>query len=144
MRAHSNEAAVRAYFDAITHGDRAALLALLRPDARWCVPKGAVAPYGGTHHGAERIADLMLGAVEAAFVPGTQRIAIRLMLARDDVVIAETRMTAKLARAGPDYENDYVFVFEFSGGRVAELREHVDTRYAARVFGAAAETDGAA
>jgi len=135
MSAESHKAAVRAYFAAVERGDRAALLALFRPDLRWSVPKGAVAPYGGTHVGAEKIVEMMLGAVSAAFVPGTQRVEIGLMLAEGDVVIAETRMTARRPNGAPDYDNDYVFVFELAGGKIAEIREHVDTRYAARVFG---------
>ena len=87
MSVESNRSAVRAYFDAVGRGDRAALLALFRPDLRWRVPKGAVPPYAGVHHGAERVVDLMLGAVGAAFVPGSQRVAVRLMLAEGDVVM---------------------------------------------------------
>jgi ketosteroid isomerase-like protein len=136
MSVDTNKASVRAYFDAVACGDRASLLSLFRPDLRWSVPKGAIAPYGGIHHGAERIAELMLGAVDAAFVPGTQRVAIGLLLAEGEVVVAETRMTAKRPNGAPDYDNAYVFVFEFSGGKIAEIREHVDTRYAAQVFGA--------
>lgn len=139
MSGSGNEARARVYFDAVERGDRAGLLALFHPEVRWRVPKGAIAPYGGMHHGAEKIADMMLGAVGTAFVPGTQRIEVRLMLAADDVVVAETRMTAKRpARGGnavPDYDNDYVFVFEFAGDRIVEIREHVDTRYAAEAFG---------
>ena len=39
---------------------------------------------------------------------------------------------------GETYDNQYVFVAEFdsSNGRIAELREHVDTKYAAGFFGA--------
>ena len=135
MSAESNKTAVRAYFDAIQRADRAALLTLLHPNLRWSVPKGAIAPFGGVHHGAEKIADMMLGAVAAAFVPGTQRVEIRLMLAEGDIVIAETRMTAKRKNGAPDYDNAYVFVFELSGARIAEIREHVDTRTAAEAFG---------
>jgi ketosteroid isomerase-like protein len=135
MSVASNKAAVRAYFDAVGRGDREALLALFRPDLRWSVPKGAIAPYGGLHHGAEAIVALMLDAVGAAFVPGTQQVAVGLLLAEGDVAIAETRMTARRPNGLPDYDNSYVFVFEFSGGKIAEIREHVDTRYAAQVFG---------
>ena len=139
MSVEENRARVRAYFDAVERGDRSGLVALFHPEVRWRVPKGAIAPYGGIHHGAQRIAEMMLGAVGTAFVPGTQRVAIRLMLAEGDVVIAETRMTAKRPpRAGqpvPDYENDYVFVVEFEAGKIIEIREHVDTRYAAETFG---------
>ena len=139
MSVEENKACVRAYYDAVERGDRSGLVALFHPEVRWRVPKGAIAPYGGIHHGAQRIAEMMLGAVGTAFVPGTQRVAIRLMLAEGDVVIAETRMTAKRPpRAGqpvPDYENDYVFVVEFEAGKIVEIREHVDTRYAAEAFG---------
>jgi ketosteroid isomerase-like protein len=135
MSVESNKAAVRSYFDAVARGDRGALIALFQPDARWSVPKGAIPPYGGVHQGAERIVEMMLGAVGTAFVPGTQRVAIELLLAEDDVVMAETRMTAKRAGGTSDYDSAYVFVFEFAGGRIAEIREHVDTRYAAQVFG---------
>ncbi len=139
MDAEQNKCRVEAYFSAIERGDREGLIRLFHPEVRWRVPKGAIAPYGGMHHGAGRIADLMLGAVGTAFVPGTQRIEVRLMLAEGDVVVAETRMTAKRPpRAGtplPDYENDYVFVVEFEGEAIVEIREHVDTRYAAEAFG---------
>ncbi|MEZ4282683.1 MAG: nuclear transport factor 2 family protein [Myxococcota bacterium] len=139
MGVEQNKRLVEAYFRAIERGDRAALIGLFDPEVRWRVPKGAIAPYGGLHRGAERIAEMMLGAVGTAFVPGTQRIEVRLMLAEGDVVVAETRMTAKRPpRAGapvPDYENDYVFVVELSGDAIVEIREHVDTRYAAEAFG---------
>ncbi len=136
-----NKARVQAYFDALERGDRAGLVALFHPELRWRVPKGAIAPYGGMHHGAQKIADMMLGAVGTAFVPGTQRIVVRLMLAEGDVVVAETRVTAKRPpRAGvpvPDYDNDYVFAVELEGDKIVEIREHVDTRYAAETFGGA-------
>lgn len=139
MGVEQNKRRVEAYFSAIERGDRAALIGLFDPEVRWRVPKGAIAPYGGMHRGAERIAEMMLGAVGTAFVPGTQRVEVRLMLAEGDVVVAETRMTAKRPpRAGrplPDYENDYVFVVEFAGDAIVEIREHVDTRYAAEAFG---------
>jgi len=138
MSVEENKARVRAYFDAVERGDRSGLVALFHPEVRWRVPKGAIAPYGGMHHGAQKIAEMMLGAVGTAFVRGTQRIAVRLMLAEGDVVIAETRMTAKRPpRDGtpvPDYDNDYVFVVEFEGEKIVEIREHVDTRYAAGAF----------
>ena len=35
----------------------------------------------------------------------------------------------------PDYDNDYVFVVELEGDSIVEIREHVDTRYAAEAFG---------
>ena len=132
--AEQSKRIARAYFDAVERGDRAALLALFAPDAVWRVPKGAIEPYGGEHRGAQKIVDMMLGAVSAAFVPGSQRVHVKRLLAEGEVAMAETRMTARRPNA-PDYDNEYVFVFELQGGRIAELREHVDTRTAASAFG---------
>jgi len=125
--------AARAFLAALERRDRAALEALLAPDARWVIPRSAPAPYAGIHQGNARIVELMLGAAEHAFVAGTHRIEERLLVAEGDAVCAEVRMTARSPR-GLDYENSYVFVFEFAGDRIRELREHVDTAYAASFF----------
>ena len=68
MSTERNKARVRAYFEAIERGDRAALVALFDPEVRWRVPKGAIAPYGGMHRGAERIAEMILYPSTARFL----------------------------------------------------------------------------
>jgi len=123
----------RDFLAALERRDRAALESLLSPEARWVIPRSAPEPFAGVHQGRGRIIDLMLGASEQAFVPGTHRIEELRMAAEGDVVFAEVRMHAKSPR-GPDYENFYVFVFEFEGDRIRELHEHVDTRHAASFF----------
>jgi len=55
------------------------------------------------------------------------------MLEEGAVVIAEANIKARTP-AGDVYDNLYVFIFEFEDGRVRELREHVDTIYAANFF----------
>ena len=131
------EAAVHGYFEAVGRGDREALRALFAPDMRWRVPAGAIDPYAGTHQGAEHIIEMMLGAVTGAFVPGTQKTEILNLVFGESLAVAETRMTAETP-AGARYQNDYAFFFEFCEGRIAELREHVDTRHAAEFFAGAA------
>jgi ketosteroid isomerase-like protein len=125
--------AARAFLSALERRDRVTLEALLAPEARWVIPRSAPQPYAGVHQGRARIIDLMLGASEHAFVAGTHRIEERMLIAEGDLVCAEVRMTAKTPR-GPDYENFYVFLFEFAGDEIRELREHVDTRHAASFF----------
>ena len=58
------ESRVRNYFDAVSAGDAAKLLAIFAPDLRWRVPKGAIEPYAGEHIGAQKVVDMMLGAVD--------------------------------------------------------------------------------
>ena len=122
------------YFDAVCAADADALRALFAEDVRWRIPKGAIPPYGGTHQGAEKIIEMMLGAVGNSFVAGSQKFNVLTTLVGDGVVCAETEMTAR-APDGRDYRNDYTFFFEFEGDRISEIREHVDTRYAAEFFG---------
>ena len=133
MSAEGNKAAARAFLRALESRDRAALAELLAPDALWVVPPSAPEPYAGGHRGRAKIIELMLGAAEHAFAPGTHRIEIRLLVGEGDAVFAELRMTARTP-GGADYENVYVFVFEFAAGRIRELREHVDTLRAASFF----------
>ena len=124
---------VFAYFDAVACGDRARLFELFAADIRWRVPEGAVAPYAGLHEGAGPVVDLMLTAVEGAFVPGSQETEILSFVFGDDVTIVESELRAHT----PDdrlYLNRYAFFFEFRDGFIAEIREYVDTRYAANFF----------
>lgn len=122
------------YFDAVCDADAERLRVLFTDDVRWRIPKGAIPPYGGTHQGSEKIIEMMLGAVGQSFVPGSQKFNILTTLVGEGVVCAETEMTAR-APDGRDYRNDYTFFFEFEGERISEVREHVDTRYAADFFG---------
>ncbi len=127
------EIRVHDYFVAVAKGDRGGLMRLFTPDLRWRVPKGAIEPYAGLHEGAEKIIDMMLGAVSGAFVAGSQKTEILNLVFGEDLAIAETEMRAT-SPDGQQYRNDYVFCFEFREGRIAEIREHVDTRYAADFF----------
>lgn len=45
----------------------------------------------------------------------------------------EWRVKARSA-AGVDYENAYCGIFVVRDGQIQEVREHLDTRYAARVL----------
>jgi ketosteroid isomerase-like protein len=127
------EICVHGYFEAVARGDRSGLVRLFTADLRWRVPKGAIEPYAGLHEGAQKIIGMMLGAVSGAFVAGSQKTEILNLVFGDDLAIAETEMRAT-SPDGQEYRNDYVFCFEFRDGRIAEIREHVDTRYAADFF----------
>ena len=134
MSNEQNKRLARRFFEAIDQGDPGELRSVMREDVVWVVPRSAPAPYGGRHQGADGIVQLMLGAVEATFVPGTQRYEIRVMVAEGDHVLAETQLTARTPD-GREYRNFYCFVFEMNEGRICEIREHVDTIYAASFFG---------
>ena len=132
MGLEDNKRRVRAVFDAIERADAKAMRALVTEDLVWRIPRSAPPPYAGLHEGADRVLELMFGAV-GAFALGTQKFHEIALAAEGDVVFAETNLRAR-AIDGRDYDNHYCFVFEFRGGRIREIREHVDTAYAASFF----------
>ena len=134
MSVDANKRRVAEFFAALGRADRAALRALVADDLVWVVPRSAIAPYAGRHEGAERILDLMLSAVDGTFEPGSQVAEPTLVVGEGDAVMAEVHMRAR-SRRGSLYDNWYCFVFELRGGRIREIREHVDTAHAVRFFG---------
>lgn len=56
------------------------------------------------------------------------------MVAEGDKVAAEATMTAKTAM-GTLYDNDYHFLFTFENGKVARMKEYMDTYHAKTTFG---------
>ncbi|MCP4907877.1 MAG: DUF4440 domain-containing protein [bacterium] len=122
------------YFEAVCAADAGRLRDLFTDDLRWRIPKGAIEPFGGIHEGADRIIEMMLAAVAGSCVDGSQHFRIVTTLFGEDGACIETEMTANTADER-DYRNDYTFFFEFREGRISEIREHVDTRYADSFFG---------
>ncbi|MGE4649349.1 MAG: nuclear transport factor 2 family protein [Myxococcota bacterium] len=133
MPVESLKGQVLRFFAAISSGDEETLCEMLAEDATWVIPRSAPAPFGGTHRGNRKIAGMMVASVGETFEPGSQTFDVLLMLEEGAVVIAEANIKARTP-AGDVYDNLYVFIFEFEDGRVRELREHVDTIYAANFF----------
>lgn len=55
------------------------------------------------------------------------------MIAEGESVVLEWHVSARTA-AGEEYENDYCGIFVIRDGRIAEVREYLDSRYAAEVL----------
>ena len=133
MNPEEMNALAESYFEAVCEGDATKLRSLFSKDVLWRIPKGAIPPYGGPHTRADNIIDIMLGAVPHSFKTRTQLFDVRTTLIADDVVCKETEMSA-VAPDGRTYQNDYTFFFVIREGLICEIREHVDTRYAADFF----------
>jgi uncharacterized protein len=121
--------------------------AVLAPDAEWLAPPGnaTALAIGGTSHmiGRDRIVRFLTHELGTAFV-ADRTFDVAAMFADGDVVITEARITGTLPRGG-HYENDYCFIFEFSGELVHRIREYMDTRHGTAQFAAdAARSPGAA
>ena len=135
MGVEENKTTLVGLLKAIEASDREAIEARFLPDGRWVIPKGAPDSVAGTHQGAKKIADMMVGAIDGSFVKSAVDWRPGLIMGEGNAVMLEANLRAK-TEAGDVYDNHYVFVAEFdpASGRIAELREHVDTSYAAGFF----------
>lgn len=138
---------VTALYAAYASGDPARITALLHEDVVWVAPAGnatqvalglgsagdAGAPRGANDLGRELIVQFMAHNFARLF--SNVKNEFRSLVAEGDRVVAEHRLSATLPN-GRSYVNDYCFFFEVRDGRVARIREYMDTRGGwAQVFG---------
>jgi len=130
---------VMALYRAYAAGDAEKISDLLHPQVVWTAPAGnatqvalglgraedAGPPRGPNDLDHDAIVAFMawnfarfFGAVENTF---------RTVVAEDDVVVVEHRLSATLPNGRP-YVNDYCFVYEVKQGKVWRIREYMDTR----------------
>ena len=126
MGSAENKALVQEYFQKIQSGD-ASLPELLHDDVEWWVPQGS--RMGGTVRGKPAVLELM-GSSVGLYDPSIPlKVTIEEIIAEGDWVCVQFVIDAKTAR-GADYHNDYHFAFRIREGRIARVKEYVDTAYA--------------
>jgi ketosteroid isomerase-like protein len=120
--------AVRSFFAAIPNRDLGTLRGLLRPSAVWWIPVSASSL--GVERplvGRENIVALLGGV--PLFRAETMRRRFDHLVAEGNLVACHHTLTALTARGAP-YENEYLHLFRFEEGTIAEVWEHLDTAYA--------------
>lgn len=138
---------VTALYAAYASGDPARITDLLHDDVVWVAPAGnatqvalglgdsndAGAPRGANDLGRELIVQFMAHNFARLFSQVKNE--FRSLVAEGGLVVAEHRLSAVLPN-GRSYVNDYCFFYEVRDGRVARIREYMDTRGGwAQVFG---------
>lgn len=125
-----NTAIVAAAWQAFASRDAARIAACFAADAEWIAPPGnatAIAiDYPHHMRGSEEIAHFIAIEFGRLFVADVA-IDFRTMAAAGDLVLVEERMRATLVN-GRSYDLPYCFVFSVAGGRIAQVREYMDTR----------------
>lgn len=124
-------ALVRGYLDAVRGGDHDTARAALHDDASLTFPGSS--PLAGTWRGADVMLGEFLDRVRARFAPDAATFDTRNVVADGDRVVVEWTIHARTS-AGDPYDNDYVAIFELRDGRIAAMREYLDTAYAERVL----------
>ena len=128
---------VQRYLDALVAGDLETIRDSFAADAVWTM-YGEL-PIAGPWRGREAIVDdFLVAAGGTLYEPGSVEFEFPTLIGEGDTVVLEWRVRARTA-AGGDYANAYCGLFRVRDGRIAEVREYLDTQYAARtLFGAAA------
>jgi uncharacterized protein len=125
---------IRTFLSAMASRDRDTLQQILAEDVVWHTPPSTMPDFRGPHIGRAAAIALVTEAGGSLFVDGTQRIEPLNLVAEDDQVAAQFRMTARTL-SGFAYDNQYAFFFRCSGGHIAEIWENVDTAYVYGVLG---------
>jgi len=124
MSAQANVQVVKDFFAAMGSGDKQGLLALAAEDIEWIVP-GEDWPLAGTHRGHAGLRDFLRKAsetVETSFPEPPEYVA------QGDRVLVVGFATGRIKATNRTFEDHWVFAMTVRDGKVAKIREYVDTQ----------------
>jgi uncharacterized protein len=123
MSTEKNVQTVKDFFAAIGRGDREALLALVAEDIEWIIP-GEGWPLAGTHHGNAGITDLLETASKTMEMTSEPREYVA--QGGRVLVIGFAKGTVKATKK--TFEDNWIFAIAVRDGKLANIREYVDTQ----------------
>ena len=130
MSEAANRELVRRFFATLSSGDFTELARFFDEDSTWGI---GFAEDPAVRTGPREIIDDFLVPVrEGLFEPENPKVEIVNLWADGDWVIAETVGTGPMLN-GNAYRNVYAFVLRIEDGVIREMREYMDTAYAAKV-----------
>ena len=133
MGQSNQETVVRKFFELLNAEDLEGVRALLSEDAAW-IPQARDMPGAGEYRGRNVIVDTFLKPIRAMFAPGSPSNRILSLASNGELVLVETHGTGHL-KDGRPYDNRYAWAFEIRDGKVAMIREYLDSYYIVRLFG---------
>jgi uncharacterized protein len=128
MSIQENVQIVKDFFAAMGGGDGQDLLALSAEDIEWIIPGGDW-PLAGTHRGHAGLAALLQKAsdtVETSFPKPPE------FVAQGDRVLVVGFPRGRVKATNKTFEDDWVFAITVRNGKLAKIREYVDTQALAR------------
>jgi ketosteroid isomerase-like protein len=134
MSIEKNVQIVKDFFAAIGRGDKEGLLALVAEDIEWIIP-GENWPLAGTHRGHAGLADVLQKAnetVETSYPEPPE------FIAQGDRVVAVGFATGRIKTTNKTFEDHFVFAITLRDGKLAKIREYIDTQALARASETAA------
>ena len=133
MSIEKNIQTVKDFFAAIGRGDREALLALVAEDIEWIIP-GEDWPLAGTYRRHSGLADLLRKASETMETFTEPRE----FVAQGNRVLVVGFARGRIIATNRTFEDDWVFAITVRNGKVANIREYIDTQALARASETAA------
>ena len=127
MNIENNVQTVKDFFAAMGRGDKQGLLALSAEDIEWIIP-GKDWPLAGTHRGHAGLkAFLQKGSetVETSTEPSEY-------VAQGNRVLVVGVAKGKIKATNKTFDDDWVFAITVRNGKVANIREYIDTQALAR------------
>ncbi|HEY2677300.1 MAG TPA: nuclear transport factor 2 family protein [Steroidobacteraceae bacterium] len=128
-----SEGTVEKFFELLNAEDLEGLRVLLTEDAAW-VPQARDMPGAGDYRGRDVIVDQFLKPIRGLFAKGSPSNRILSMASNGALVLVETHGTGHLQDGRP-YDNRYAWAFEVRAGKIAMIREYLDSYYIVRLFG---------
>ena len=128
MSTQDNVQTVKAFFAAIGRGDREGLAALVAEDIEWIIP-GEDWPLAGTHRGRAGVA--------AAFQKASEEVPFSYpeppqYVAQGDRVLVIGFAKGKITATNKAFDDHFVFDIAVRDGKLAHIREYIDTQALAR------------
>ena len=127
MSIEKNAQVVKEFFAAMGRGDKQGLLALSAEDIEWVIP-GKDWPLAGTHRGHAGLTALLQKAsqtVETSTEPSEY-------VAQGDRVLVVGVAKGKIKATIKPIKDDWIFAITVRNGKVANIREYIDTQALAR------------
>ena len=128
-----NKQVVLDFYAAGARGDMDACFALLADDVTWT--NIGSTQFSGTFTGKQALVEQLLGPLMGQLKAGIAS-EIERLTAEGDIVIAQTTGSAETLDGRP-YNNSYCQVVRIRDGKIAEVKEYMDTALIDSVFGPA-------
>ncbi|MEP7252185.1 MAG: nuclear transport factor 2 family protein [Ginsengibacter sp.] len=130
MNAYANKELMQRIFSELSKGNDQPFIDAMAEDMRW-IWMGS-GPWSKTFDGKKAVLDELWSAVKTTLVPPYKVVAHR-FIADDDYVVVEASGENKTP-GGKTYNNKYCWVCNFSGGKIHELKEYMDTQLVTETF----------
>jgi uncharacterized protein len=124
MNEQQNLDLVRQGYEAFGRGDINALLELLAEDIEWTSPGPPELPTAGARRGRQQVAEFFQ-AVDQVFE--IQRFEPKSFIAQGDLVVVLGSDTASVRATGKVLTDEWAHVFTIRDGKIAAMREYLDT-----------------